>query len=305
MTAKTGAGKTGLFISMAFAIVTGNGEKIIGREVTKGRVAYISPENPDDARMRIMVAAFLLNVDLAEIGDDFVILDKRMKPEELAARLRALSADKPFSLIFIDTLAAFFDGDNINDPVQARTFMVRLRALTMLEGRPSVLVAAHPVKNASDDNLIPYGSGVILNEVDGNLTLSRSGPITTLHWQGKLRGVEFNPALFRFDTLGSPDVLDVKGRQVQLPMLRPTTEEEAESREQASGNLDAALLKAMADNPGGSIRQWGVALHLDKSKVERTLKRLAMPKAGKLVASRVGKWTLTKAGQKAIEGVAK
>src|SRR5262245_62015671 len=33
------------------------------------------------------------------------------------------------------------------------------------------LVAAHPIKNAPEDNLLPYGSDAILNEVDGNLTL--------------------------------------------------------------------------------------------------------------------------------------
>jgi len=32
-------------------------------------------------------------------------------------------------------------------------------------------VSAHPIKNASENALVPYGSGAILNEVDGNLTL--------------------------------------------------------------------------------------------------------------------------------------
>jgi hypothetical protein len=52
LTAKTGGAKTALLIMMALAIATGrNG--ILGREVTRGRVAYIAAENSDDLRMRI------------------------------------------------------------------------------------------------------------------------------------------------------------------------------------------------------------------------------------------------------------
>jgi hypothetical protein len=54
------------------------------------------------------------------------------------------------------------------------------------------LVAAHPIKNAPEDNLMPYGSGAILNEVDGNLTLWKNPNtgIVSLYWQGKLRGFD-------------------------------------------------------------------------------------------------------------------
>jgi len=147
LTAKTGAGKTALLISMALAVAAGR-SNILGREVTHGRVAYVAAENPDDLRMRIMVAAYLLNIDLHTIADSIVILDQRVKPEELEAKLRALAEDRPFALVLVDTLAAFFDGDDMNDNVQGGQFMRRLRPLTRLPGLPSVIVAAHPVKNA-------------------------------------------------------------------------------------------------------------------------------------------------------------
>jgi hypothetical protein len=298
LTAKTGAGKTALLINMALAVATGRGTDIIGREVTRGRVAYVAVENPDDLRMRLMVAAFVLNIDLNEIAQNFVILDQRVKPEALVAKLKALSAGEAFTLIMVDTLAAYYDGDDINNNVQAGDFMRRLRPMTRLLGLPSVVVAAHPVKNAPNDNLIPYGGGAILNEVDGNLTLSRStGGVTELHWQGKLRGVEFEAALFRFDTADSPDVLDVKGRRVQLPVLYPTTAEEGERREQAAGDRKAALLKAMAQQPNGSIRDWAAAVGTGKSAVGRNLQALAK---AKLAESTLGKWTVTDAGRKAI-----
>ena len=50
LTAKTGAGKTALLIVMALALATGRGE-ILGREVSRGRVAYVAAESPDDLRI--------------------------------------------------------------------------------------------------------------------------------------------------------------------------------------------------------------------------------------------------------------
>jgi hypothetical protein len=298
LTAKTGSGKTALLINMALAVATGRGADIIGREVTGGRVAFIAVENPDDLRMRIMVAAFILNIDLNKFAHNLIILDQRVKPEALVAKLKTLSSGGPFTLIMVDTLAAYYDGDDINNNVQAGDFMRRLRPLTRLPGLPSVIVAAHPVKNAANDNLIPYGGGAILNEVDGNLTLNRSaGGVTELHWLGKLRGVEFEPALFRLDIADSPEVLDVKGRGVQLPVLYPTTAEEGERREQAAGDRKAALLKAMAQQPNGSIRDWAGAAGISKSAIGRNLQALAK---AKLAENTFGKWTVTDAGRKAI-----
>ena len=119
-----------------------------------------------------------------------MILDIRIKPEEVFAKIQKLADADPFTLVIVDTFAAFFDGNDTNDATQGGEFMRRLRPLTKIGGLPTVVVAAHPIKNAPEDNLIPYGSGAILNEVDGNLTLWKQ-PATgfvSLHWQGKLRG---------------------------------------------------------------------------------------------------------------------
>jgi hypothetical protein len=174
------------------------------------------------------------------------------------------------------TLQAAFDGADLNDNVQAGEFMRRLRRLTAVRGSPSVIVAAHPVKNAQNDNLLPYGGGAMLNEVDGNLTLCPTGSgLTSLHWQGKLRGIDFKPALFRFELLDCPDVLDVKGQRVAMPVLRPTTEEEGERRETAAVNRDVAVLMAMAKEPSGSLRDWGESASLNVAAVHRCLNVLA------------------------------
>jgi hypothetical protein len=300
LTARTGAGKTGFLVVAMLAVATGRAD-ILGREVHRGRVAYLACENPDDIRMRLMIAAYSLNINLSAIDDSIVILDRREKPEAVHAALAKLAEQEPFALIIVDTLAAFFDGDNINDAVQGGQFMRRLRPLTQIAGQPSVIVAAHPVKNASEENLVPYGSGAILNEIDGNLTLWKKPEtgLVALHWQGKLRGLEFEPAHFRFEISGCPEILDAKGREVRLPTMRPATEQSADDRERQEIDTDKALLQAMIDSPGAAIREYAGMTKLSRSAVSRKLQRLAR---GKLVDQVLGQWTITEKGRKAVQG---
>jgi hypothetical protein len=273
----------------------------LGVDVEQGRVAYCAFENPDDVRMRLMIAAYLLNVSLADRTDRLVVLDVRMKPEDVLAKLASASEGGSFSLILADTLAAWFDGKDINDNVQAGDFIRRVRPLTALPGNPSVLVAAHPTKGAGEDQLVPYGGGAILNEVDGNLSLWRKPDTGNvhLHWQGKLRGLEFKPQPFRFEIAGSPDILDAKGRQVQLPVIRPIAEADDDARQQTEADLSTALLRAMKDSPEAKQADWAAAIGRDKANVNRRLNKL---KGEKLVADVLGKWTLTPKGEKALCG---
>lgn len=298
LTARTGAGKTAFNVVAALAVATGRAD-ILNREVVNGRVAYLACENPDDIRMRFKIAAFRLNIDLDEIGERLLILDFRAKPEAAHAELKRLAEREPFSLVLVDTLAAFFDGDNINDAVQGGQFMRRLRPLTQIRGLPSVLVAAHPVKNASEDALVPYGSGAILNEVDGNLTLWKKPDtgLVSLHWQGKLRGLEFQPVQFQFEVMGCPDILDAKGRQVQLPTLRPSSDEVADERHREEVDRDRALLLAIIDAPHGSQADWALVVECSKSSVNRRLNRLAKTK---MVEEARGRWGITDKGRKAV-----
>jgi uncharacterized membrane protein len=297
MTAKTGAGKTAFNVVAALAVATGRAD-ILNREVAKGRVAYLAVENPDDIRMRFKIAAYLLDIDLADLADRLLILDFRARPEAVHAELERLAKQEPFALVIVDTLAAFFDGKNINDAVEGGEFMRRLRPLTQIKGLPSVIVSAHPVKNAAEDALVPYGSGAILNEVDGNLTLWKSPEtgLVSLHWQGKLRGLEFEPLPFRFEIMGCPDILDAKGRAVELPTLRPASERAAEARRDAELAADRALLCALAETPGASQRALADALVCGQASIGRRLRSLEKQK---LVNHILDKWTITEKGKKA------
>ena len=199
------------------------------------------------------------------------VIDDRRKPEDIEAVLRTVEHNGDFRLIIVDTFAALFDGSDVNDNVQAGEFVRRLRPLTRLRGLPAVLIAAHPVKNASEDNLLPYGGGAILNEVDGNLTLWKKPDtgLVNLHWQGKLRGLEFKPRSFRFELVTSPDLLDAKGREVQLPVLRPWGDEVAECKEAAAVDRNASLLKIMRANPTMSLRELSAATDIPLVSINR------------------------------------
>jgi len=299
LTARTGHGKTAFLIVAALAIATGRPD-ILGLDVARGRVAFLTFENPDDVRMRFMIAAYLLNIDLDEIANSIVVLDIRIKPEEVLVKLQKLADADPFTLVIVDTFAAFFDGNDTNDATQGGEFMRRLRPLTKIAGLPTVVVAAHPIKNASDDNLLPYGSGAILNEVDGNLTLwklSATG-FVSLHWQGKLRGIDFDPVMFRFEEASSPDLLDAKGRQFMLPTMRPVSREAAEQRDKAESNSEIALLRAIASDPEATQAEWGRVIGRTKGPVNTKLQKLRKLKF--VEEGLGGKWKLTPKGQKEI-----
>jgi hypothetical protein len=299
LTGKTGSGKTAFNVIAALAVATGRAD-ILGREMHQGRVAYLAFENPDDIRMRFKIAAFILGVDLARIAERILILDLRFKPDVIRGELARLAEAEPFALVNVDTLAAFFDGKDINDNVQGGDFMRSLRPLTQIKGLPAVLVSAHPVKSANcPEMLVPYGGGAILNEVDGNLTLWKEAEGgVTLHWTGKLRGPDFAPVPLYFDQSTSPDIVDVKGRQVELPTLRPTSEQAAQQRKQDDADIDRALLAAMLAEPAGTQQSWAEAIGRAKGRVNAKLQKL---KAESFVADYLGKWTVTPKGRKALE----
>ena len=262
---------------------------------------FCTAENPDGLRMRLGVASFHWNIDQAAIARQLIVSDNRVRPEEICDYLVGEAKHGPFAAVFIDTWQAFFDGKDANHPTEAVDFTRRFRPLTRLPGGPAVVIAAHPVKRASNDDLLPYGGGSTLNEVDGNLTLApqRCG-LLELGWQGKFRGLGFEPPLYRIEHLTSPDIVDNAGRQVAIPVMLPATVEDAEARETAHVNKDIGLLRALADNPSGSLSTWSAAAGMSRSKANRTLHYLARQKPN-LARQTLGKWTLTKAGKEALD----
>ncbi len=297
LTARTGHGKTAFLVASAFAVATGRRD-ILGIGAKRGRVAFLTFENPDDFRMRLMAAAYLYNINVNEA--DIEILDYRVKPEEAVKELKRLADVTPFTLVVVDTLAAFFDGNVSNDATQGGEFMRRMRPMTKVSGLPAVIVAAHPIKNADESNLLPFGTGAVINEADGGLTLWKnpSTGLLTFHWQGKLRGPDFEPIAFRLEGICCPDVIDAAGKQFEIPVLRTCDVESAEARENSDSNIKRALLKAMIAAPEGTQAEWANAIGRSKSTVNGHLQKL---KREKFVKETLGKWSVTPQGKEAVQ----
>jgi len=296
-TGRTGEGKTSLLVILALAVATGRGKDLIGRKVKQGRVAFCTAENPDDLRMRLMIACFIFNIDPDDIARDIMISDNRVTPEAITEWIKATG--ETFTLIIVDTWQAYFDLRDANNPTQAVEFTRRFRPLAGLGGAPVVVVAAHPVKNAADDNLLPYGGGSTLNECDGNFTMRRDeNGLYRFHWLGKIRGLPFDPLHFRIEKLDSPDVITVEGVRVPMPVMFPIAEEDVEAREDRLAQRDLALLKAVAADPDGSSRKWALGLNSNRRAVDAALNRL---KKEHLVVTRARRWSLTRDGERMVK----
>ena len=333
LTGPTGDGKTTLCMTAALAVVTGRAD-ILGLDVERGRVLYLAIENPDDIVARFAIAQRFYGIPSLTLRDRLFIIPVKATPEAVFAALEKLARSGEFALIVIDTLAAYFDGTDLNNNVEAGNFIRRLRTLTTVLGNPAVVIPAHPIKGADQTKLSPYGGGAIINEVDGNLTLWRVGNTCTLHWQLKLRGPNFAPVRFQFRDYGCDAVRDAKGRRVIMPLLVPYTERAAgrlalpaparpqlrlqheqhrprqdaaplrlpdlsqdRRRSTRSDDADAKLLRAMIADPRGTQEEWATATGVVKSNVNRRLMRL---KREGLVQGAHGRWTVTPAGRRTV-----
>ena len=304
LTAPTGHGKTAVCIELALCIV--QAIQIGPYEAQSGNVVYLCGENPDDVRARLLTISRVRALDVSKLS--IYLVDGRFDIGLAHERLKQeLDRIGGASLVIVDTLMAYFTGDDDNSNAQMAAYARDvLRPITKMAGGPCVLVPSHPVKNPSKDNLTPRGGGAFLNEVDGNLTLWADGEGTTeMHWAGKIRGPSFNPLPFALEEIKHPTVTDSRGRVMTSIMARVVTDSEAETRIRSARSDEDQLLEAMQEIPSAGIRGW--AEHLQwvssmglpqRDKVSRVLKALH---GEKLVFKQRGAWKLTDAGKAEIK----
>jgi hypothetical protein len=332
LTGPTNAGKTTWCSMAALAVATG-WYNILNLGVERGRVLYLAIENPYDTVSRFMFAQRVYGILNPTLHDRLFIVTVKATPEDVFTALKRLAKSGPFALIIVDTLAAYFDGTDLNNNVEVGDFIRRLRQLTTVLGEPSVVIPAHPIKGATQASLSPYGGGAIINEVDGKLTLWRRGNFCKLHWQTKFRGHDFDPVFFGFRNFGCNEVRDAKGRRVIMPLLVPLRRGAAEPAERlalpaparlqprpqqehraplllrdlsqdrqgsarsATATPDTKLLRAMIANPNATQAEWARATGVATSNVNRRLGRL---EGEGLVQRARGRWTVTETGRRAV-----
>ena len=304
LTAKTGAGKTAVMLRISAHVALGR--KIDNREVEQGKVLYFAGENPDDIRMRWIGLAQGMGFDPETVGVYFI--PGTFPISAMRDRIRKeMQAIGDFSLVVIDTSAAFFEGEDENSNAQQGVHARRLRGLCEMPGGPCVLVACHPPKNAGDDNIQPRGGGAFLAEIDGNLTARKDDSAVAMHWQGKFRGPEFSEILFTLRTVTHPQLKDSRGRPIPTVVACPMGENARKEMAAVSRSQEDQLLQVLAEAPQASRAEMAKRLGWfmrDGGPYKQLVKRkLDALEKDKLVRRNRDGYTLTAAGQKALEKI--
>jgi hypothetical protein len=307
LTAQTGHGKTALALLIARIVGGSDPKATLGKHGTeKGQVVYFAGENPDDLRMRVLGDEHLHKDDKARIS----FIPGTFSIEAMRARIEAeIKMLGGVDLVIVDTSAAYFNGKDELSNTEMGAHARMLRTLTTLPGGPCVLVLCHPVKHVADPSqLLPRGGGAFLAEVDGNITLwKHDGTLLDLHHTDKLRGPGFDPISLRLETVTTTRLMDKKGRLIPTVRAVWISDAETERATEDARSDEDTLLQAMLV-PGQPVAKLARACgwltskgEPHKSKVDRTMKRLA---ADKLVTKKRDGWMLTDAGKKAAETAA-
>ncbi|RRD24718.1 AAA family ATPase [Brucellaceae bacterium VT-16-1752] len=305
LTGQTGSGKTAVALLLAACVATG--ASFSGKETRRGRVFYFAGENPDDVTMRWIGLLHVLGLNADDLDVHFIrgVFSITEFLEHIEAKTEELGG---VDLIIVDTTAAYFTGTDENNNVEMGGYARQLRDLALMIWRPTVLAASHPVKNAGADNLLPRGGGAFLNEVDGNLTLSKRGEMSVLHWQGKHRGPDFQPLNFDLKTIEAPALVDSRGRPIPTVMAAPVGDDEVALRADLDNRNDKLMLLEIRANGNRSLRElaeslgwWHADGQGDKRKAQQSTDRL---KRSQFVIYELQTWKLTKKGEEAATAAA-
>jgi hypothetical protein len=256
LTGPTGSGKTAIALLIAAHVALGR--SIGNRETMRGRVVYLAAENPDDARMRWIAMAQHLDFNLNQI--EVLFWPGTFKLSDALPQLKGGSVLGDVDLVIVDTSMAFYEGDDENSNAQMIAHAKRFRELTEAPSGPCVLVLTHPTKNAAADNLVPRGGGAFLNEVDGNLCVSKSGSQVTLHWQGKFRGPEFNPVEFQLKQETHERLKTSRGEKIPTVIASYLSDAAQEELAKVARGDEDRLLAELHRNPKGSQAELARAL---------------------------------------------
>ena len=305
LTAPTGHGKTAVALYMLTLIL--RQANLAGRYVEAGKVLFLAGENPDDVRIRMMIAEQTYGAELLDHPNLWFLpdtLDLTKATDEIAADAATIGG---LDYIFIDSSTAYFiaaaDFDDENDNYQMGQWAKVLRGLTRIPGTPAVIVLCHPTKSATKESLLPRGGGAFLNEIDGNTTLwaSEDRSTTELHQQGKFRGPYFDPIAFKLEEKRFDTIADHKGRPIPNVLASVMSKDQQNAAAQEQRSNEDALLEDMLNYPNANQEQRAERLGLgSKQRVSETMKTLV---GDKLVKVSRNRHHLTKPGKAEAERV--
>lgn len=291
-TGKTGSGKTAVVLYIAACVALGR--NIGSIEVRKGRVLYFAGENPDDVLYRWIAMSERMDFDPDDI--DVFFIRGTFKISQMRKRiLEEIERIGEFALIVIDTSAAYYEGNEVNSNTEQIAHARRFRTFTEFPGGPCVIANCHPVKNASNDNLLPLGAGAFLNEVDGNLTCSVDYPAIEVHWQGKFRGADFDPLTFRLETVTHERLKNTKGKLIPTVVADYLSETAKEEIQKANRDDRQRLFAEVEKDGKASVAEYaarcGFLLNNGRPNKRKTHNLLGKLKREKKVIGEPGEYT--------------
>lgn len=255
LTAPTNHGKTAVSLVMALAVAAG--KPFAGMAVGQGNVLILCGENQDGFRLRMKATMESLGMTMADIRSTVFVLPKAGSLILLLEQIKKdVEAMGNLSLVLVDTSVAFFSGDNENDNNQAYVHATALRELSLLPGKPAVLVNCHPASGAAKDmtrdSCVPRGGSAFLNEIDTNLMVWSDGALAELHWMRKKRGPDFAPISFEYKAVS----ITHQGVECQTIVAAHVDEDRVRYIRTKHREMDSRVLYAVFHNPNGSFREW-------------------------------------------------
>lgn len=297
LTGHAGHGKTTL--ALQFAISVARGEMFAERDTSKGSVLILAGENPYNVKWQY--AAALAARDLNARDVDIHWVQGRFSINQWAEVLRSKMESMPdLKLVVVDSLQAFFEGDNDNDNTQMVEMAHKLCNMCQTSNRPAILIIAHPAgKVPSKDNLVPRGGGAFLNEIDGNLTVwSQDASQQTLHHSQKFRGAGFDPMEWVMQIHEFSHLTDIHGTPLKLPVSRPETLIERSNREVKSDTILRQYLETVGRGKPLSVREAAGQFAVSRYRMEQVIKTA---KDEKLIKRHAKTWVLTDGGKDFLE----
>lgn len=292
LTGFAGHGKTTLALHLAIEVARGG--EFGGQECEQGSVLVLAGENPDNVKWQYAAA-----IAAAECENDLPIhfLPGHFQLSGFLDDLLTKARNIPnLKLVVIDSLQAFFEGENDNANVEMMEAARRFRQLTELKDGPAVLVIAHPAgKRPDKTNIVPRGGSAFSNEMDGNLTVwSEPDGTQVLHHSEKFRGAPFEPITFVMEEREFDHLKDHKQRPLRLKVSRKQLDVEAASAAMKSERREKDALYLIDGTPRITVRNLAIELNVSKSTADRIMQNL---KDEKLIKRQAKKWVLTEGGK--------
>lgn len=296
LTGNTGHCKT--LLANLLAIKVALGDWFCGRKCKQGTVIFFAGENPDNVRVQFYSMCWHMQIDPADLDIHFHegVFDIAKARDRIWWEMGKFP---DLALVVVDSLQAFFMGDDDNQNTAMLNFAADFRALTEFhKNRPVGIIAAHPVKNASKDNLLPRGGSAITNELDGNLTAWYDQKIVTMHWLGKFRGIPFDPIKLETVLVKPDGLVDADGNQMPATVIQPLAESRESEIVQDAADTEITVLVAIDKSPTSSERELAMLTGKPKTTVHDAISSL---KRRKWIRAYGNKFGLLSEGRRALE----